>query len=109
MKKLLVGWELKSRGHNMGQKKGVFQEGRRPQQGSVQRGLEKPALGSSLALPPNCWVTLGKTLSFCEPPFPALGGVCPGFIVHLRCGWASPRKGREAAVAQGGVKQQPKL
>lgn len=54
MKKLLVGWELKSRGHDMGQKKGVFQEGRRPQQGSVQRGLEKSAprllLGSATNL-----------------------------------------------------------
>lgn len=51
----------------MGQKKGVFQEGQRPQHGPVKRVLEKPALGSSSTLPPSCWVALDNSLNLSGP------------------------------------------
>ena len=108
MKKLLVGWDLKSRGHDMGQKKEFSRRAGGPSR-ALCKGDWKRALGPCLALPPTCWVTLDRSRSFSKPPFPALGGVCPCLIVHLRCGWANPRKSSEAAVAQAGVKQQPKL
>lgn len=81
----------------MGQKKGVFQEGRRPQWGPVQRGLEKPALGSSLALPTTCWVTLDKSLNFSEslslPSQLSMGTAHVSSLIEVRLGQPQERQG----------------
>lgn len=75
----------------------------------VKRGLEKPALGSSPALPPTSWVTQGKPLNLSGPlslSFPSQlsvgsGSICPCFLLIEE--WlgrpfpSSPGRGREAA------------
>ena len=84
MKKLLVGQEHKAISMTWDRRKEFSRGAGGPSGGPVQRGLEKPALGSSLALLPTCRVTLGKLLKFSESPSlsPALSGVCPCFLAH---------------------------
>lgn len=105
----------------MGQKKGVFQEGQRPQHGPVKRVLEKPALGSSSTLPPSCWVALDNSLNLSGPlclwvSLPRSQwrlGLSALTSCSLRFGWANhfhPTLGKAGLLwPQGGVKQQQRL
>lgn len=113
MKKLPVGLELEATGMTWDRRK-AFSRGTGGPSLACERGLEKPALGFSPALPPTCWMIQGKSLNLFEllslnlPSQLSVGSgsVCPCFLLMEvwlgRTFPSRPERGRKAAVAQVG-------
>lgn len=87
MKKLPVGLELEATGMAWDRRK-VFSRRAGGPSVACKKGIGKASPGFLSALPPTCWVTLGKPLNLSGPlslSFPfwlsvGSGSVCPYFV-----------------------------